>query len=294
MFLSMNWIGDFVDLNGLDKKALIRNFTLSTAEVEDIIEKGSDTYGVIVAKIVSVENHPNSKKLHLLKVDTGSGIVDIVCGAPNVREGMKVALATDGGAVQGHKISVATVGGYTSYGMCCSEAELGISDDNSGIWEITDELPLGTDIKEAYDIDDIIFEVDNKSLTNRPDLWSHYGMAREFATITGRALLPVPTHDVSVYDSLPGVEIDVKATDLVWRYSAIKVENITRKVSPVNMRIRLYYCGSRAINFLADLTNYVMMEVGQPMHAFDNRKVDKIEVQTFPLGMEFTTLDGVK
>ena len=294
MFLSMNWIGDFVDLKGLDKKALIRNFTLSTAEVEDIIEKGSDTYGVIVAKIVSVENHPNSKKLHLLKVDTGSDIVDIVCGAPNVREGMKVALATNGGAVQGHKISVATVGGYTSYGMCCSEAELGISDDNSGIWEITDDIALGTDIKEAYQIDDIIFEVDNKSLTNRPDLWSHYGMAREFATITGRELLPVPTHDVSVYDNLPGVEIDVKATDLVWRYSAIKVENITRKVSPVNMRIRLFYCGSRAINFLADLTNYVMMEIGQPMHAFDNRKVDKIEVQTFDAGMEFATLDGVK
>ena len=294
MFLSMNWIGDFVDLSGLDKKALIRNFTLSTAEVEDIIEKGADTYGVIVAKIVSVENHPNSKKLHLLKVDTGAGVVDIVCGAPNVREGMKVALATEGGAVMGHKISVATVGGYTSYGMCCSEAELGISDDNSGIWEITDDIALGTDIKSVYDIDDIIFEVDNKSLTNRPDLWSHYGMAREFATITGRELKAPKLHDTKAYASLPAVLIDVKATDLVWRYSAIKVENITRKVSPVNMRIRLYYCGSRAINFLADLTNYVMMEVGQPMHAFDNRKVDRIEVQTFDAPFKFTTLDGVE
>ena len=290
----MNWIGDFVDLSGLDKKALIRNFTLSTAEVEDIIEKGTDTHGVIVAQIVSIENHPSSKKLHLLKVDTGSGIVDIVCGAPNVREGMKVALATAGGAVCGHPINPATIAGFTSYGMCCSEAELGISDDNSGIWDITDDIPLGTDIKSVYDIDDIIFEVDNKSLTNRPDLWSHYGMAREFATITGRALKPVPTHDTAVYDALPEVAINVKATDLVWRYSAIKVENITRTVSPVNMRIRLYYCGSRAINFLADLTNYVMMEVGQPMHAFDNRKVDKIEVQTFPEGLKFVTLDGVE
>ncbi|MBQ8689800.1 MAG: phenylalanine--tRNA ligase subunit beta [Clostridia bacterium] len=294
MLLSMNWIGDFVDLSGLDKKALIRNFTLSTAEVEDIIEKGTDTHGVIVAQIVSIENHPSSKKLHLLKVDTGSGIVDIVCGAPNVREGMKVALATAGGAVCGHPINPATIAGFTSYGMCCSEAELGISDDNSGIWDITDDIPLGTDIKSVYDIDDIIFEVDNKSLTNRPDLWSHYGMAREFATITGRALKPVPTHDTAVYDALPEVAINVKATDLVWRYSAIKVENITRTVSPVNMRIRLYYCGSRAINFLADLTNYVMMEVGQPMHAFDNRKVDKIEVQTFPEGLKFVTLDGVE
>ncbi len=290
----MNWIGDFVDLSGLDKKALIRNFTLSTAEVEDIIEKGADTYGVIVAQILSVENHPTSKKLHLLKVDTGSGVVDIVCGAPNVREGMKVALATDGGAVCGHKITPATIAGFTSYGMCCSEAELGISDDNSGIWDITDDIPLGTDIKTVYDIDDIIFEVDNKSLTNRPDLWSHYGMAREFATITGRELKAPVLHNTEVYKDLPPVAIDVKATDLVWRYSAIKVENITRKVSPVNMRIRLFYCGSRAINFLADLTNYVMMEIGQPMHAFDNRKVDKIEVQTFAEGLKFATLDGIE
>ena len=290
----MNWIGDFVDLSGLDKKSLIHNFTLSTAEVEDIIVKGEDTYGVIVAKIVSVENHPNSKKLHLLKVDTGSEILDIVCGAPNVREGMKVALATAGGAVSGHKISPAVVGGYTSYGMCCSEAELGISDDNSGIWEITDDIALGTDIKSVYAIDDIIFEVDNKSLTNRPDLWSHYGIAREFATITGRALRPLSLCSVEKYSSLPAVEVDVRATDLVYRYTAIKVENIKRKTSPVNMRIRLYYCGSRAINFLADLTNYVMLEVGQPMHAFDNRKVDKIEVQTFESGMKFTTLDGIE
>ena len=293
MFLSMNWIGDFVDLSGLDKKSLIHNFTLSTAEVEDIIVKGEDTYGVVVAKILSVEDHPNSKKLHLLKVDAGNKVLDIVCGAPNVREGMKVALATEGGAVQGHKISVATVAGFTSYGMCCSEAELGISDDNSGIMEIFDDVALGTDIKTIYDIDDIIFEVDNKSLTNRPDLWSHYGIAREFATITGRELKAPTLHSVEQYSNLPAVAVDVKNVDLVWRYSAIKVENITRKTSPVNMRIRLYYCGSRAINFLADLTNYVMMELGQPMHAFDLRKVDAIEVQTFPNDYEFVTLDGI-
>jgi len=293
MFLSMNWIGDFVDLSGLDKKALIRNFTLSTAEVEDIIVKGEDTYGVIVARIESVEDHPKSKKLHLLKVNNGKELVDIVCGAPNVRVGMKVALATAGGAVSGHKIEPATIAGYVSYGMCCSEAELGISDDHSGLMEIFDDIPLGTDIKTVYDIDDIIFEVDNKSLTNRPDLWSHYGMAREFATLTDRPLIAPELHDTEKYKDLPPVAIDVRATDLVWRYSAIKLANIKRRSSPVNMRIRLFYCGSRAINFLADLTNYVMLELGQPMHAFDNRLVDKIEVQTYPAGLKFCTLDGV-
>ncbi|MBR2650396.1 MAG: phenylalanine--tRNA ligase subunit beta, partial [Clostridia bacterium] len=294
MFLSMNWIGDFVDLSDLDKKALIKNFTLSTAEVEDIIVKGEDTYGVIVAKIVSVENHPNSKKLHLLKVDNGKEIIDVVCGAPNVREGMKVALATEGGSVSGMKISVATVAGYESHGMCCSEAELGISDDHSGIIEITEDVALGTDIKELYDIDDIIFEVDNKSLTNRPDLWGHYGIAREFATITGRALKAPISVDVTAYKDLPEVAVSVKDPELCYRYSAIKVDNVTRKISPVNMRILIFYCGSRAINFLADLTNYVMLELGQPMHAFDNALVDKIEVQTFPEPFKFTTLDGVE
>ena len=294
MFLSMNWIGDFVDLSGLDKKALIKNFTLSTAEVEDIIEKGNQLSGVVVAKILSVENHPDSKKLHLLKVDKGDEVLDIVCGAPNVREGMKVALATVGGQIGDITIAPRKVGGYMSYGMCCSESELGISDDNSGLWEITDDIALGTDIKDVYDIDDIIFEVDNKSLTNRPDLWSHYGIAREFATITGRELKCPDLMDTKQFDNLPPVLVDVKATELCYRYSAIKVENVTRKVSPVNMRIRLFYCGSRAINFLADLTNYVMMELGQPMHAFDNAKVNKIEVQTFPEGLKFTTLDGVE
>ncbi len=294
MFLSMNWIGDFVDLSGLDKKALIKNFTLSTAEVEDIIVKGEDTYGVVVAKIISVENHPNSKKLHLLKVDTGSSVIDVVCGAPNVREGMKVALATEGGSVGGMTITTATVAGYESHGMCCSEAELGISDDHSGIIEILDDAPLGTDIKKLYDVDDIIFEVDNKSLTNRPDLWGHYGIAREFATITGRELKAPASVNVDIYKDLPSVEVSVKSSDLCYRYSAIKVENVTRKISPVNMRIRLYYCGSRSINFLADLTNYVMLELGQPMHAFDNKKVDKIEVQTFDKDFKFKTLDGTE
>ena len=292
MILSMNWIGDFVDLTGLDKKALIHRFTLSTAEVEEVIEKGADTYGVIVAEIVSVENHPNSKKLHLLKIDTGRGIVDCVCGAPNVRLGMRVAFATEGGSVAGHAIGAATVAGYPSFGMCCSEAELGISADNSGLFEITDDIPLGTDLKSVYAIDDILFEVDNKSLTNRPDLWGHYGIAREFSAIAERPLKPVPTADLTAYEALAPVAIDVRDTEHAYRYIGVKVEDITVHTSPVNMRIRLFYCGSRAINLLADLTNYVMLELGQPMHAFDLRRVDKIEVQRFSEGFAFDTLDG--
>lgn len=294
MFLSMNWVQDFVDLSGLDLVKLINQFSLSTAEVEnEIFFKGADLSGVVVGEIKSVENHPDSKKLHLLKVDAGEEeLVDIVCGAPNVRVGMKTALARVGAKLGEIEIAPRPLAGYMSYGMCCSEKEIGISDDHSGIMNITDDVPNGTDIKDIYEIDDIIFEVDNKSLTNRPDLWGHYGIAREFAALSGRALKPIETINLADYDNLP--KVDMKILDpLCQRYSCMQVENITRNISPVNMRIRLYYCGMRAINFLADLTNYLMLEMGQPMHAFDSRRVEKIRIKRFDEPFTFQTLDGV-
>lgn len=294
MLVSMNWISEYVDLSGLNLEELIQKFTLSTAEVEDIYYKGRDLEGVVVARILSVEAHPNSKKLHLLKVDTGSGIVDCVCGAPNVAEGMTVAFAKDGGTVGGMPIRTAMVGGYPSQGMCCSEKELGISDDHSGLMVLDGDLPLGTDIKKLFQIDDTIFEVDNKSLTNRPDLWGHYGIAREFAALVGRPLKSVEVADCTAYDALPKVEIVPEEKELLFRYTGVKINNITKKVSPVNMRIRLFYCGVRAINLLTDLTNYIMLELGQPMHAFDQRRVSSIVVRRFAENFEFQTLDGVK
>ena len=295
MFLSMNWISDFVDLSGLDKLKLINQFSLSTAEGEnDIYFKGSDLSGVVVAEIKSVENHPDSKKLHLLKVDAGeSELTDVVCGAPNVRVGMKTAFAKVGAKIGEIEIAPRKLAGYLSNGMCCSEKEIGISDDNSGIMEITDDIPNGTDLKSVYAIDDIIFEVDNKSLTNRPDLWGHYGIAREFAALSGRPLKNIGGVDLSKYDSLPKVDMKIEDS-LCQRYSCLQVENIKRTVSPVDMRIRLYYCGMRAINFLADLTNYLMLEMGQPMHAFDSRKVEKIRIKRFDTPFTFQTLDGVE
>lgn len=295
MFLSMNWISDFVDLSGLDKLKLINQFSLSTAEVEnEIFFKGSDISGIVVAEIKSVENHPESKKLHLLKVDIGENeLVDVVCGAPNVRVGMKTAFAKLGARIGDIEIAPRPLAGYMSNGMCCSEKEIGISDDNSGIMDITDDVANGTDLKDIYAIDDIVFEVDNKSLTNRPDLWGHYGIAREFAALSGRKLKPLDVVDLAKYDNLP--KVDMKIEDpLCQRYSCMQVENINRNVSPVNMRIRLFYCGMRAINYLADLTNYLMLEMGQPMHAFDSRKVEKIRIKRFDKPFIFTTLDNAE
>ncbi|MBQ7034916.1 MAG: phenylalanine--tRNA ligase subunit beta [Clostridia bacterium] len=294
MFLSMNWLSDFVDFSGLDKLKLINQFSLSTAEVEnEIFFKGSDIEGIVLAEIKEVADHPESKKLHLLKVDAGSGeLIDVVCGAPNVRVGMKTAFAPIGAKIGEITIAPRALAGYTSYGMCCSERELGISDSHEGIMDITEDAPLGTPIKEIFEIDDIIFEVDNKSLTNRPDLWGHYGIAREFAALIGRPLKPLDCVELSAFDHLP--KVDMKIEDpLCQRYSCLQVENITKSVSPVNMRIRLFYCGMRAINLLADLTNYLMLEMGQPMHAFDSRKVEKLRIKRFDAPHVFRTLDGV-
>ena len=294
MLISMNWINDFVDLRGLDIPALIQRFTLSTAEVEDVYEMGRDLRGVVAGKILSVENHPDSKKLHLLKVDGGDKIYDVVCGAPNVREGLIVPFVKEGGMVGGQEISMAVLAGYESHGMCCSEKELGISADHSGLMELPDDTPVGRDMTELYGIIDTVFEVDNKSLTNRPDLWGHYGIAREFAALSGRELKPLETVSLEQFDELDPIDIEVEDKELCYRYTGLKVRNITKKVSPVDMRIRLFYCGSRAINLLADLTNYLMLEMGQPMHAFDCAKVDSIRVKRFDAPFTFTTLDGTE
>lgn len=291
MLVSMNWIQDYVDLKNENIEELIRRFTLSTAEVEDVYYKGKDVENVIVGEIVSLENHPDSKKLHLLKIDGGDRLYDCVCGAPNVRLNMKVAFVKAGGRVPGGEIAKCKIAGYDSEGMCCSEAELGISEDHSGILELDTDAANGTDFKSIYPIDDIVFEVDNKSLTNRPDLWGHYGIAREFAALTGKSLKPILQTEPD-YTGDTAIPVEIQNTDLVYRYSCIQMDNIRRHVSPLQMKIRLTYCGMRPINFLADVTNYIMLELGQPTHAFDARKIDKIVVKTPQSPFTFQTLDG--
>lgn len=291
MFVSMNWLKDFVDLDGQDLEKLIQRFTLSTAEVEGIEYKGKDIKDVVVGEIISCENHPDSDHLHVLKVDGGDQIYDVVCGAPNARAGLKTAFCKLGGQVGEMKIKSTKLRGCVSNGMCCSEKELGISDNHDGIMELDSDLANGTDLKELFPIEDLIFEVDNKSLTNRPDLWGHYGMAREFAALTNQHIkeLPVMEND---YTGDAQVDITITNQELAYRYTSVRIENVTRKVSPMEMKIRLYYCGTRAINLLADLTNYLMLELGQPMHAFDGKKIDKIVVGTPDEAFSFTTLDG--
>ncbi|MCR4741052.1 MAG: phenylalanine--tRNA ligase subunit beta, partial [Lachnospiraceae bacterium] len=291
MFVSMNWIKDFVDLEGEDLEKLIQRFTLSTAEVEGIEYKGRDINGVVVGEILECAPHPDSDHLHLLKVDDGNEVFDVVCGAPNARAGIKTAFARLGARLSDITIKPAKLRGQVSNGMCCSAKEIGISDDHAGIMELDPSLKNGTDIKEIFPIDDVVFEVDNKSLTNRPDLWGHYGMAREFAAMVGKPLKELPVME-DPYTGDEIVDIDVRNHDFCYRYTGVRMENISVKKSPMYMQIRLFYCGTRAINLLADLTNYIMLELGQPTHAFDGKKIKKIVVDTPKTDIKFTTLDG--
>ena len=292
MIISLNWIKDYVNLDGIEVDELVKRFGLSTAEVEGVEYKGKNIENVVVAEILSVENHPNSQKLHILKVDDGSGApVQVVCGAPNVRVGLKTYFARVGGNVNGMKIGPACLAGVDSFGMCCGGNELGIEADTSGIVELDNSLVVGTDIKDILPVEDVLIEVDNKSLTNRPDLWGHYGIAREFATIFKRDLKPLELEDLNKYNNLKTLNIKVE-TKNCFRYCGLTVENVINKVSPSLIKLRLNYCGMRDINLLADMTNYLMLEMGQPMHAFDNDIVKGITVIETEKPTIMETLEG--
>lgn len=296
MYISMNWIKDFVDLEGIDIDNLINRFTLSTAEVEGVIKYGYDIKGVVVGEVKSIEKHSKSEKLKIVKVNVGNKIVQSLCGAPNVEVGQLIPFAPIGSIVKGIEVKEAIIAEEKSEGVCLSEKELGISDDHSGLMilnEIAKDVEIGTDIKEIMDIEDVIFEVDNKSLTHRPDLWGHYGIAREIAALTGRELKTLQVEDLEKHNDKPSLNVKIEDGEKCYRYSALAVENVSKKVSNINMRIRLYYCGTRAINLLADITNYIMLELGQPMHAFDKKYVDHVNVKTVD-AQKFVTLDGIE
>ena len=292
MYISINWIKDFVDLNGIDLEKLINRFTLSVAEVEGIIKYGQNIKDVTTAKIVEIEKILNSNKLRLIKVDNGNEIITCLCGAKNIQIGDIVPFAKIGSVVNGIKIKQVEMVGKLSNGMCLSEKELGISEDNTGVMILDKNTKIGTDIKELMNIDDIVFEIDNKSLTNRPDLWGHYGIAREIAAITGRKLKNIEIANLEKYNNLKAVNINVEDVEKCYRYTTIEIENVKKKKLEINKRIRLYYCGIRSINLLVDLTNYIMLELGQPMHAYDKKLVNNINIKSIDKNIHFMTLDG--
>jgi phenylalanyl-tRNA synthetase beta chain len=292
MKISVNWLKDYVNLDGISTAEIADKLTQITCEVEACEHKGSNLNSVVAGKVLTCEAHPKSGHLRLLTVDIGKlKPLHIVCGAANARAGITVAVATVGTKLpNGLEIQRSEIRGEESRGMCCSGAELEISADNDGILELPDTAAAGQPITDVMpEICDDILDIDNKSITNRPDLWGHYGIARELSVIFGRKFKAVKTDSLAEYDDLPKLSIKIE-NDNCLSYSAMKVADVGGVASPILLQNRLFYCGHSSHGFLVDITNYVMLCFGNPVHAFDARTVGKISVGGIPAGQKFTTL----
>jgi len=293
--ISLNWLKEYVDLTGISFGEIETTLTMCGLEVESFENQNEIYKGFVVAKVVEAGRHPNADKLTLCKVFDGKETLQIVCGAPNVAANQKVVLGKMGAVVpqNNFKLSKAKIRGVESFGMLCSEAELMISNDHSGIMVLSEDSVEGTPITEALKLNDIIFEV---GITpNRPDALSHTGVARDLAAIFDRELnLPsFPTLSNSNAASSIFI-IEIKNPELAPRYSAKIVQNVTVKDSPDWLKEKLKSVGLRPINNVVDVTNFILMELGQPLHAFDMTHLSgsKIIVRKAGSTESFITLDS--
>ena len=282
MKVSLNWIRDYVQLPAdADLKKLAYDLTMSTVEVEDATDLGASFHDMVVGVINTIEQHPNADKLKVCKTDIGGRVEDIVCGGSNLREGMKVAVALPGAMCKWHgegdlvEIKKSKLRGVDSYGMICGAVEIGLADlfptkEEAHILDLSDfDAPAGTPLADALDLNDIILEIDNKSMTNRPDLWGHYGIAREIAALYDLPMTQFPHFDRNV-ENTAGFHVTVEDAERCPRYLSAQIEGLNVKPAPYQMQNRIWKVGMRPINALVDITNYVMLATGQPTHAFDS------------------------
>lgn len=290
----MRWLQDFVDIPWKAHE-LAHRLTRAGAKVEGVHSLDHDYSGVVVGRIVERAPHPDSDTLTVCRVDVGGRQVQAVTGAPNVREGLLVPVALPGASLPGLGSAVAevTVRGVRSEAVLCSERELGISDDHSGVMELPGDLVPGQALTEALALDDAVLEIE--VYPNRPDHLSVYGIAREVAAITG-AQLRQPETAVAEADERveEAAKVEVLDPDLCPRYIARVIRGVRIGPSPAWLQQRLRAAGMRPINNVVDVTNYVMLELGQPLHAFDYHRVSgrKIVVRRARPGERITTLDG--
>ena len=282
MKVSLNWIRDYVQLPAdADLKKLAYDLTMSTVEVEDTIELAKQFDHMVVGVINTIEQHPNADKLRVCMTDIGGRVESIVCGGSNLREGMKVAVALPGSVCRWHgegepvEIKKSKLRGVDSYGMICGAVEIGLADlfptkEEAHILDLSDfDAPAGTPLADALDLNDIILEIDNKSMTNRPDLWGHYGIAREIAALYDLPMKAFPHFDRNV-ENTSGFHVTVEDAERCPRYLSAQIEGLSVKPAPYQMQSRIWKVGMRPINALVDITNYVMLATGQPTHAFDS------------------------
>ena len=282
MKVSLNWIRDYVQLPAdADLKKLAYDLTMSTVEVEDAVDLSRQFDHMVVGVINTIEQHPNADKLKVCKTDIGGEVKDIVCGGSNLSEGMKVAVALPGAMCKWHgegepvEIKKSKLRGVESYGMICGAVEIGLADlfptkEEAHILDLSDfDAPAGTPLADALDLNDIILEIDNKSMTNRPDLWGHYGIAREIAALYDLPMNEFPHFDRNV-ENTSGFHVTVEDAERCPRYLSAQIEGLYVKPAPYQMQSRIWKVGMRPINALVDITNYVMLATGQPTHAFDS------------------------
>jgi phenylalanyl-tRNA synthetase beta chain len=285
MYLSKNWIRDFVFLpDALDADELAKRLSLATVEVENIIKKGADLDNIVVGEIKKIVSHQNADKLKVCQVDVGDEELQIVCGGSNIAEGMKVVVAKVGARVRWHGegepivMEPATIRGVESRGMICASDEIGLVDqfpkkDEKEIVDLSaQKVKVGVPIAQALEINDVIFDIDNKSLSNRPDLWGQYGLAREIAALTHKKFTEIKPAAIKSGNEMV-LSVDVQVPELCSRYMAVAVSGVSAIPSPAWLRTRLEAVGQRSIIVLVDVTNYVMWELGQPLHAFDAAEI---------------------
>ncbi|MGC8602376.1 MAG: phenylalanine--tRNA ligase subunit beta, partial [Desulfomonilaceae bacterium] len=296
MLVSLNWLKEFVDVN-IEPEKMANMLTMGGIEVESLKHLGSELKMCLTAKIQKILPHPNSDKLKIVRIDARTKTLEVVCGAPNAQEGQIVAYAPEGAILQsGIKISHMSIKGIASPGMLCSEKELGLGEDSSGLLIFDEDTEVGVPLPQAFrDIEDVLFEI---SVTpNRGDCLSILGVAREIAALTGKSVrLPVFDLRESNRDINDELVIEVPDFDLCPRYVARMIDNVQVKPSPFSVRLRLFRGGVRPISNIVDATNYVLMECGQPLHAFDHSYLDgrKIVVRRCFEGEVFQTLDKME
>lgn len=292
MNISLNWLSQYLDTEGLSVDEMADMLTFAGIEVEEIHQQGTDSPLVVVAQVVSAEPHPEADRLKVCQVDTGDGgpLHQIVCGAKNYKVGDKVPCALPGAVLPGNfEIKVGKLRGVESRGMLCSASELGLVDKEDGLWILPADLPLGKPIAEIVKADTTM---EIEITPNRPDLLSHWGMARELAAITDRALTKDPSLKAPTVDAGDFIRLD--DTRLCPFYTAVKISGVTVGESPEWLKERLVSVGLRPINNIVDVTNFVLMELGHPLHAFDASKIDGgLVIRSARDGEEFLALDGV-
>ncbi len=294
MFISWNWLNRHVDLSGLDPREVGEQFTLKVAELDGVEERGAGLEKMRTVRVESVSPIEGAKKLTKVIVQDGEESHTVVCGAPNAADAVgKVAVLCPPGSVlpDGKEIGLAEIRGVQSAGMLASEAELGLSDDHEGI-VLYDDVTPGLPFTEAVPVHDWVWEVDNKAITHRPDLWGHHGIAREVAVLVDRPLRPLDPEPT--FDTTEAVQVRVDDTTLCPRYMATLITDVTVGPSPQWLQQLLRATDVRPISNVVDLTNFVMMDAGNPLHAFDARFVAEhsIVVRRATEGEVVTTLDG--